>query len=196
MSKVKAKNYGYESKKKQEEPKLNKKAIGIGLGFFGFLMAVVVVLICVEKGMENKFVIKNKSSHAITKVSYWYTGYDSTKDEEGEEIGEVQITEVMDLGAVAAKQKRKESTESHKLSELTGEALLCVYIEFADGGDVVLESGQFLYDFNGKISLELKDSAENEVTAWLKAGEGLFNSTAVTGCDDVYYINPKDGYIE
>ena len=42
MSKVKAKNYGYESKNKKEEPKLNKKAIGIALGVFGCLVAVVV----------------------------------------------------------------------------------------------------------------------------------------------------------
>lgn len=191
MSKVKAKNYGYESKKKQEEPKINKKTIGIALGILGLLIAVVVVLICIENGMENKFIIKNKSSHAITKLSYWYETYE--EDAEGEDE---PITEEVDFGAIGAKQKRKESTEGHKLSELTGEALLCVYIEFEDGGDVLLESGQFLHDFQGKISLELKDSDENEVTAWLKAGEGLFNSTAVTGCDDVYYINPKDGYIE
>ena len=190
MSKVKAKNYGYESKVKQEEPKLNKKSIGLALGIFGILAVVAVVLICIENGMENKFVIKNKSSHAITRLSYWYEG---EEDEEGEVS---YITEVVDFGAVDAKQKRTESTENHKISELAGEAWLCVYIEFEDGGDVLLESGQFLYDFQGKISLELKDSGENEVTAWLKAGEGLFNSTAVTGCDDVYYINPKDGYIE
>ena len=190
MSKVKAKNYGYESKNKKEEPKLNKKAIGIALGVFGCLVAVVVALICIENSMANKFVVKNKSSHGITEMSYWYEG---ELNEDGEET---YITEDFDFGAIDAKQVRKVSTEDQNLSELTGEAWLCVYIKFADGGDVVLESSQFLYDFYGKISLELKDSGENEVTAWLKAGEGLFNSTAVTGCDDVYYINPKDGYIE
>ena len=79
---------------------------------------------------------------------------------------------------------------------MQGEAWLSVYITFEDGGEALLQTGQFLYGFEGEISFELADTDDEELIVRLKAGEGLFNSTAVTGCDDVYYINPKDGYIE
>ena len=59
-----------------------------------------------------------------------------------------------------------------------------------------MQTGQFLYGFKGKISFEIADTKGEDLIIRLKAGEGLFNSTTVTGCDDVYYINPKNGYIE
>ena len=97
---------------------------------------------------------------------------------------------------VKAKERISESTEELALSELSGEAFLSVRIEFEDGGSAVVQTGHFLYGFNGRISFEVSDTKREELALHLKAGEGLFNSSAVTGCDDVYYINPKDGYIE
>lgn len=183
MSKVKAKNFGYESKK-QEEPKINKKSTYIAIAVLGVLVLTVIILLCVEKSMENKIVAKNKSSHNITKLHFWY------------EDAENKVTDIMDFGAVASKETRTESTADQNLSELQGEASLMVQMEFEDGGKAVLETGQFLYDFKGKISFEIADTDEEDLIIRLKAGEGLFNSTTITGCDDVYYINPKDGYIE
>lgn len=184
MSKAKAKNYEYKSKKTKDAPRISKKTGYIASGILGIFLLLVVVLVCIEKGMENKIIVKNKSSHNITKLNFWY------EDANG------GITDIMDFGAVDSKEKITESTESLALSELAGDAWLSVQIEFEDGGKAVLQTGQFLYGFNGKISLEIADTKGEELILHLKAGEGLFNSTAVTGCDDVYYINPKDGYIE
>lgn len=185
MSKKKAKNYEYQSKKKVEDtPRISKKTGFIAMGVLGAVLLLVIVLVCIEKSMENKIIVKNKSSHDITNIQIWY-------EDENEDI-----TDVLDLGAVASKEKVKDSTENLELSQFVGDAWLSVQIEFEDGGKALIQTGQFLYGFKGKISLEIDDTKYEEVMLHLKAGEGLFNSTAVTGCDDVYYINPKDGYIE
>ena len=184
MSKVKTNNYVYQSKKSEETPKVNNRKIYYVLAALGILLSVVVVLIFIEKGMENKIVVKNRSSHNISKLQFWY------EDENGD------ITDIMEFDSVAAKEKIKESTESLALSKLEGNAWLSVLIAFEDGGEALLQTGQFLHSFDGKISFDLADTGEEELIVRLKAGEGLFNSTVITGCDDVYYINPKDGYIE
>ena len=184
MSKVKAKNYEYQSKKTEETPRINKKVSYIALAGIVALLLLFAVLILVEKGMENKIIVKNKSSHNITKLHFWY------EDAEG------ACLDVMSFDGVKAKDRIKESIEELALSELAGEAFLSVRVEFEDGGSAVVQTGHFLYGFNGRISFEVSDTKGEELALHLKAGEGLFNSSAVTGCDDVYYINPKDGYIE
>lgn len=184
MSKVKTNNYVYQSKKEEEAPRRNNKKLYFWIAAIVALLAVVVALICIEKSMENKLVVNNKSSHNITGLQFWY------EDANGDYI------DIMEFDSVAAKEKIKESTEDLALSELTGEAWLSIQIKFEDGGEALLQTGQFLYGFDGKISFEIADTKDEELLVRIKAGEGLFNSTTITGCNDVYYINPKDGYIE
>lgn len=184
MSKVKTNNYVYQSKKTEETPAFNKKKLYFILALLVVVLAVVVALVCIEKSMQNKIVVNNKSSHNITGLQFWY------EDSNGDYI------DIMEFDSVASKQKIKESTESLALSELQGDAWLSIQITFEDGGEALLQTGQFLYGFDGKISFEIADTNEEELLVRIKAGEGLFNSTTITGCDDVYYINPKDGYIE
>ena len=184
MSKVKVKNYRYQSKKTEEVPRKSYKKLYWALAALGVLLLAVVALVCIEKTMRNKLIVNNKSSHNITALQFWY------EDESGD------IIDIMEFDSVASKEVRKESTEDLALSDLTGNVWLSVYVAFEDGGEAVLQTGQFLHGFDGKISFELADTKDEELLIRLKAGVGLFNSTAVTGCDDVYYINPKDGYIE
>jgi hypothetical protein len=94
------------------------------------------------------------------------------------------------------KDKIKTSMPEVDLTELDENICLSVYITFEDGGNTFLQTGEFLPDFAGKITFELSDSKDEDLILRLKAGEGLFQSTLDTGCDDVYYINPKDGYID
>ncbi|MBR6535605.1 MAG: hypothetical protein IKT67_00215 [Lachnospiraceae bacterium] len=183
MSKVKKNNYVYQSKKEETSGFWNKKLCFL-LAAIVVVIVGVVALICVEKGMRNKLVVNNRSSHNITGLEFWY------EDANGDYI------DIMALDSVAAKEKVTKSTEDLALSELTGEAWLSIQIKFEDGGEALLQTGQFLYGFDGKISFELADTKDEEVLVRIKAGEGLFNSTTITGCDDVYYINPKDGYTE
>lgn len=184
MSKVKTNNYVYQSKKTEDTPRRDNKKLIFVVAAIVAVFAIVVTLVCVEKSMANKLVVNNKSSHNITGLQFWY------EDSNGDYI------DIMEFDKLDSKQKIKESTEELALSELEGEAWLAVQIEFEDGGEALVETGQFLYGFDGKISLEIADTKDEEVMVRLKAGEGLFNSTTITGCDDVYYINPKDGYIE
>jgi len=184
MSKIKKNNYMYQSKKTEECTQVRHKKLYLILAAIGVVLLATVFLICVERSMANKIVVKNKSSHNITSLEFWY-----------EDVNE-EYTDIMTFDGVASKETVKKSIEGLALSELVGEAWLSVYMEFEDGGKVLLQTGQFLHDFEGKISFELADTDDEELIVRLKAGEGLFNSTAVTGCDDVYYINPKDGYIE
>ena len=184
MSKVKKNNYVYQSKKAEEASRFWNKKLYFLLAAVVVVLIGVITLICVEKSMENKLVVNNKSSHNITGLQFWY------EDANGDYI------DIMEFDSVAAKEKVTESTEDLALSELTGEAWLSIQIKFEDGGEALLQTGQFLYGFDGKISFELTDTKDDELLVRIKAGEGLFNSTTITGCNDVYYINPKDGYIE
>lgn len=184
MSKLKTNDYVYHSKKEEESPRVSPKKLYLAFGALGLFLLLFVILICIENGMANKLIVKNKSSHDIEQLRFWY------EDASGE------ITENMTFENIASKTERKESTEDLALSQLVGDAWLSVYIKFSDGGEAMLQTGQFLYDFEGKISFEIADTKGEDLIIRLKAGEGLFNSTTVTGCDDVYYINPKNGYIE
>ena len=183
MSKVKAKNFEYQSKKTEEAPSRSDKVIYIVLALICAFIAIFVALVCTEKSMENKLIINNKSSHNISKLSFWY------EDEEG---GAFDIMEFTD---VKSKDKIKESTEKLGLSELMGEAWLSVQIEFENGEESLIQTGQLMYDFEGKIIFELEDD-EEDILVRLKAVEGLFQSSARTGCDDVYYIDPTDGNVQ
>lgn len=184
MSKLKTNNYVYHSKKKEEAPRGGFKKLYLALAALGAFLLLFIVLTCIEKGMANKLIVNNKSSHDIEKLRFWY------------EDGNGEIIDVMDFEEILSETERNESTEKLALSELVGDAWLSVYIKFKDGGEAVLQTGQFLYGFEGKISFEIDDTKGEDLIIRLKAGEGLFNSTTVTGCDDVYYINPKNGYIE
>ncbi len=182
MSKVKTNNYVYQSKKEDAVPKGKHSKLILAAVVLGLVLITVISLLCIEKGMENKLVVKNKSSHNITELQFWY------EDANGD------ITDIMTFDEVKAKESIKESTEGLALSELQGEAWLSVWVVFEDGGEALVQTGQFLYGFDGKISFEIADTKDEDLIVRIKAGEGLFNSTAITGCDDVYYINPKDGY--
>lgn len=185
MSKVKAKSFEYQSKKQQEETTHgNSKALYIVLSLICVFLVVFVALTFVEKSMENKIIVDNRSSHNISKLTFWYEA------EEGD------VTDIMEFSDVASKEKVTESTEELALSELTGEAWLSVLVEFETGEESLIQTGQFLYDFGGRISFELEDTDDDELMVRLKAGEGLFNSSARTGCDDVYYVNPADGNVQ
>ena len=184
MSKQKTKDYAYHSKKTEEAPRGSFKKLCFALSALGLFLLIVIVLLCIEKGMANKLIVSNKSSHDIEQLRFWY------EDENG------GIADIMDFENVLSGTEKSESTENLALSELVGEAFLTVYIKFKDGGEAILQTGQFLYGFEGKISFEIADTKGEDLIIRLKAGEGLFNSAAVTDCDDVYYINPKNGYIE
>lgn len=185
MSKVKKKEFNYQSKTAPEAPRMTKKTRTVLLAIAAVAVVLIVALLLLEKSMQNKIVVKNKSSHNITSMKFWY------ENENG------IITEMMDIGALPAKEKVVKSTESLALSELVvGEAWLSLYIVFEDGGKALVQTGQFLYGFDGKISLVISDTDGEELEFHLKAGEGLFNSSSTTGCDDIYYVNPKDGDIE
>lgn len=184
MGKLKVKNYKYPGKKVNDTPRITRKGKAILFSVIGAVVALVIALVWIESGLENKIVIKNKSSHDIASLRFWY------EDENG------AVTEIMSFDGVAAKEKITKSTESLELSKLQGEAWLTVQIVFKDGGKAILQTGQFLYGFNGRIMFEVSGTGSDELMLHLKAGEGLFNSTAMTGCDDIYYINPQNGYIE
>ena len=184
MSKVKTNKYVYQSKKDKELLQGPDKRLLLVAALFGVALIAVISLICIEKSMENKLVVKNKSSHNIKDLQFWYE-YESG-----------DVTDIMKFDGLNAKETIKESTEGLALSELQGESWLSVWVVFEDGGEALVQTGQFLQGFEGKISFEISDTKDEDLLVRIKAGEGLFNSTAVTGCDDVYYINPKDGYIE
>ena len=184
MSKLKTNDYVYHSKKQEETSHGSHKKLYVMLAALVVFLLLLVVLVWVENKMANKLVVNNKSSHDIEELRFWY------EDANGEGV------DIMAFEDVSSKTERQESTENLALSELVGDAWLSVYIKFKDGGEAIVQTGQFLYGFDGKISFEIADTKGEDLIIRLKAGEGLFNSAVGTGCDAVYYINPKNGYIE
>lgn len=184
MSKKKAKNYEYQGNKKLKSIGLNNKARNILIGIGMTLIVLCIVLVCIEPAFKNKLVINNRSSHKITSLQIWY------EDSEG------NVSKSMEFENIDAKEKIKDSTESLELTKFVGEAWITLQIEFEDGGEALLQTGHFLNEFEGKITFEISDTKTEDLKLHVQAGEGLFNSTVVTDCDDIYYVNPENGYIE
>ena len=147
------------------------------------LLLVMFLLMAIEPLLKNKVVIKNKSSHKITTLSFWY------EDETG------TFTEEQAFGEVAPKERIKEDA-AIDLKEMVGTAWLTIKIAFEDGGEALIQTGEFTNTFEGRVKLDILDTKGEDLMLRLHAGEGLFNSTDANGCDVVYYVNPKDGYIE
>ena len=186
MSKLKTRNFEYQAKK-EDESKLSpteKKIRNIIIGAVALFVVLFAVLACIESMVKNKLVIHNKSSHKITSLEIWY------------EDDEAIVSEVLTVTDIEAKEKLTESIEALKISDLYGEAWLTLQITFEDGGKALLQTEQYLNNFEGKISFEISDTEYEDLELHLQAGEGIFNSTAITDCDDIYYINPQNGYIE
>lgn len=167
--------------KKPSSDKFKGKAVLLILGIL--LFSIMILLILLEPMLKNKLVIRNKSSHRITKLMMWY------EDSNGER------TNVQDLIGLMPSENKKINSEM-ELHSLTGTTWLTIQIAFEDGGEAVFQTGEFSTEFEGKITLEICDSKSEDLMLKLKAGEGLFNSSNGDGCDVMYYVNPKDGYIE
>lgn len=150
----------------------------------GIVFVTVTVLLIIEPFLGKKIQIKNKSGHNIRKIELWY------------EDDFQMITEVMSFENIQTKTSLKESIEALELSKLDGHAWLTVALEFEEGGKAVIQTGQFLKDFKGTILLEFKDTKSKEVMLHMKAGEGLFGTSASTGCEDAFYVNPVSGTVE
>jgi hypothetical protein len=155
----------------------------IAIGAAVLFSVLIVILACIEPLLKNKIVIKNKSSHKISALKIWY------EDEEG------PITEVLSFTDVSGK-KITRSIKELGIDKFLGEAWITIEISFEDGGNALLQTSHFLNQFEGKLDFEISNTKTEEVKFHVQASEGLFNSTATTGCDDIYYINPTNGYIE
>lgn len=145
---------------------------------------LIIVLICIEATLGNKLVIANKSSHKVTSLELWY------EDEAS------MLTDVLSYSEIESGGRIVQSILPLGLSELRQQAFLTVRFRFEDGGEAQVQTSQNLVDFKGRIQIEFSDTSGEEVIIRMKAGEGLFNSSAATDCDAYYYVNPKNGYIE
>lgn len=145
---------------------------------------LIIILLCIETASGNKLEITNKSSHKVTSLELWYEDEDS------------RITDVLSYSEIESGGRLVQSILPLGLSKLRQQVFLTVRFRFEDGGGALVQTSQNLVDFKGRIQIEFSDTSGEEVMIRMKAGEGLFNSSAVTGCDDYYYVNPKNGYIE
>ena len=66
MSTIKVKNYEYQGNKTKEKTIPNKKIRNLLIGGGIFAILLVAVLVFVESTLENKIIIRNRSTHTIT----------------------------------------------------------------------------------------------------------------------------------
>lgn len=184
MSRKKVRNFEYQQNKKRKRLWENKVIRTLFFVVFGVLFVAFIVLACIEPTLKNKLVIENTSGHTITSMKIWY------EDANG------NTSKTMSFENLKQGKKISDSIKPLELDKFGGETWITLQIAFEEGGEALLQTGHFLNDFEGKISLIVSDAPSGDVKIHVRAGEGLFDSTAVTDCDDIYYINPKNGYIE
>ena len=100
------------------------------------------------------------------------------------------------LPFIAKNQEYQTDLTQFNLGDLNDIASLTLAITFTGYDTVYLQSGLFYGDFDGNIDCKLSMDQDGDVILKLKASEGIFGSTAQTGCDDTFYINLTEGYVQ
>ena len=153
---------------------LKKSWIVVGVTSALFLILVFIVA---EALFAGKVTVKNQSDYDIEEFALYFECEDFTQ------------TNKQTLPLIAKGEEYQTELAKYDFSSLKDVASLTLAITFAGQDTVYLQSGFFYGDFDGNINCKLSMDQDGDVVLKLKASEGIFGSTAQTGCDDTFYIN-------
>lgn len=151
-------------------------AVAVLLLVFGFIV--------VEALFKAKISVKNHSAYDIEKMVFYF---------EGEEL---QQTNAQELPLIAKDEEYETGLADFDFSEMEGVSSLTLAITFAGYDTFYLQSGSFYESFDGIIDCKLSMDEDGDVILKLKASKGLFGSTAQTDCNDMFFINLTEGYVQ
>lgn len=139
----------------------------------GIFLAVFVIGMIIENVNSEKIVICNDSGMDIEFIQVYFV---DLNDEPHDILG-------LDSD-LSLKNGEKYSAAFIPAEDINTEgAFLEVEVRFAGKNTIIENAGYFSRPFHGKISVSF-DKTKNGVSLDIKAGEGLFQSTANTKCDD------------
>ncbi len=161
---------GTSGKNGKEAKKLPVKPIAAAAA----VLSVIILVMAIEAVNTEKIVIKNNTSTEIE----WIQLYFENTEEDSYDIlpREANIS-------VPAGGKYSGKFEAQPGLNLYG-SFLMIRVKFA-GRDVAENyAGYFKRTFTGKIRIEFSDGENGIVLMKIKAGDGLFQSTKFTDCDE------------
>lgn len=141
------------------------------------VLAVVILLVVVEGVNSNRYSIRNDTGTDIEYITAYF-------ENEGESFE--YATGSLFEQSIPAGEKVTGSFEKLDSPYLAG-SWLVVRVKFAGRDAVQRYAGYFTAAFNGKLKLAFRDDTETggEIELEIKAGEGLFQSTKRTSCDEI-----------
>ena len=160
---------------------LEKSWIVVGIASILFLIFVFIVA---EALFDGKITVKNQSEYDIEKILLYFESEDYIQ------------TNKQTLPFIAKNQEYQTDLTQFNLGDLNDIASLTLAITFTGYDTVYLQSGLFYGDFDGNIDCKLSMDEDGDVILKLKASEGIFESTAGTDCNDTFYINLTEGYVQ
>lgn len=160
---------------------LKKSWIVVGVASILFLILVFIVA---EALFAGKVSVKNLSDYDIEELALYF------------ECEDLKQTNKQILPFIAKGEEYQTDLAEYDFSNLYDVASLTLAITFAGQDTFYLQSGFFYDGFDGNIDCKLSMDEDGDVILKLKASKGIFGSTAQTDCDDTFYINLTEGYVQ
>lgn len=160
---------------------LRKSWIVVGVASILFLVFVCIVA---EALFAGKVSVKNNSDYDIEQILLYFESED------------FEQTNQQTLPLIAKGQEYQTDLEQFDLASLNNVASLTLAITFAGQDTFYLQSGLFYDNFDGNIDCKLSMDEDGDVILKLKASEGILGSTAGTDCNDTFFINLTEGYVQ
>lgn len=160
---------------------LRKSWIVVGVASILFLVFVFIVA---EALFDGKVSVKNNSDYDIEQILLYFESED------------FEQTNKQTLPLIAKGQEYQTDLAQFDLASLNNVTSLTLAITFAGQDTFYLQSGLFYDNFDGNIDCKLSMDEDGDVILKLKASEGIFGSTAGTDCNDTFFINLTEGYVQ
>ena len=138
------------------------------------VLFLLVVALLVEAANTRRVVIKNGTERQIESIRLYFENTEEDFYFVSEDLVNTQI---------AAGEKYKGNFETQKYTQAPGYFLM-IRVKFADKEEAETYAGYFTRTFTGKISLNFTEE-DGHILMSVKAGDGLFQSTKYTDCDEV-----------
>ncbi|MDE6874760.1 MAG: hypothetical protein K2P87_09935 [Lachnospiraceae bacterium] len=149
--------------------KLPVRAIAAG----AVVIVLIVIALLVESANTKRIVIENDTDKDIESVRLYFENSDEDYFFMSEDLVNTPV---------AAGEKYTGSFQPQTNIAAPGYFLM-IRVKFAGEEEIETYAGYFTRIFTGKISLDFTQKDDN-VLMGIKAGDGLFNSTKYTDCDE------------
>ena len=140
----------------------------------GAVLALIIICMVIEAVNTRKLVIVNNTKSDIESIQLYF--------EDMEDDTFYILKDKQPLSVEAGSKYSGSFVSSKEMAEYG--SFLMIDVKFADKEMVQTYAGYFTRTFTGKIKLEFNDSGDGNISMDIKAGDGLFQTTKYTDCDE------------